>query len=130
MARHRENGGHQGVTRTRLCALEEISEPGSRGFRIGSGDDTFAFFIVRHGGRVVAYENVCPHVGSPLDFMPDRFLDIDKKLILCATHGALFRIADGHCVGGPCAGQALTPVPIQIEAGAIYLAGDGPTAAD
>jgi len=118
------------VTRTRLCALEEISEPGSRGFRIGSGGDAFAFFIVRHGGRVVAYENVCPHVGSPLDFMPDRFLDIEKRLILCATHGALFRIADGHCVGGPCAGQALTPVPIQIESGAIYLAGDAPTAAD
>ena len=105
----------------RLCRLDEIAEPGSRGFRFGSGTETRAFFVVRHNGRVVAYENVCPHVGSPLDWVPDRFLDIEQRFILCATHGALFRIEDGHCVEGPCAGKALAPVRIRVDEGEIYL---------
>jgi len=105
----------------RLCRLEEIPEPGSRGFRLGTGGEARALFIVRHQGRVVAYENVCPHVGSPLDWVPDRFLDFERRYILCATHGALFRIEDGHCIEGPCAGKALTPVRIRLAAGEVYL---------
>jgi len=105
----------------RLCRLDEIEEPGSRGFRLGSGSETRALFVVRHGGRVVAYENVCPHVGSPLDWAPDRFLDIERRFILCATHGALFRIEDGYCVEGPCSGEALKPLRIRVEGGEIYL---------
>ena len=104
-----------------LCRLDEIAKPGARGFRIGTGSETRAIFVVRAGGRVVAYENSCPHLGSPLDWVPDRFLDLDKRFILCATHGALFRIEDGHCVAGPCADKNLKPVPIRIDAGSIYL---------
>jgi nitrite reductase/ring-hydroxylating ferredoxin subunit len=125
MAGDHENGRHQGVSPgarlRRLCGLDEIAEPGSRGFRLDDDADPRPFLVVRAGGRVAAYENVCPHAGSPLDWLPDRFLDVDRRRILCATHGALFRIADGHCIGGPCAGKALTPVPIQIADGAIYL---------
>ena len=107
-----------------LCRLDEIAKPGARGFRIGTGSETRAIFVVRHEGRVVAYENSCPHLGSPLDWVPDRFLEIEKRFILCATHGALFRNADGFCVGGPCAGKSLKPVPIRIEANSIYLGDD------
>lgn len=109
---------------TPLCRLDEIAEPGSRGFRIGAGGEARAIFVVRQGGRVVGYENSCPHLGSPLDWVPDRFLDLEKRFILCATHGALFQIADGLCVGGPCAGKSLKPVAIRLEAGGIYLGGE------
>ena len=37
---------------------------------------------------------------------------------------ALFRIADGYCLAGPCAGKRLKPVPITVSAGSIYLSGD------
>ena len=104
--------------------MDEIAEPGSRGFRIGAGGEARAIFVVRHGGRVVGYENSCPHLGSPLDWVPDRFLDLEKRFILCATHGALFQIADGLCIAGPCAGKSLKRVPIRIEAGGIYLGGE------
>jgi nitrite reductase/ring-hydroxylating ferredoxin subunit len=129
MAGDRQNGRHQGVSAgarlRRLCALDEIAEPGSRSFRLDDDADHRPFFVVREGGRVVAYENVCPHAGSPLDWLPDRFLDVDRRRILCATHGALFRIADGHCIGGPGAGKSLTPVLIRIADGAIYLVEEG-----
>lgn len=70
---------------------------------------------IRQGDQVYAYVNSCPHVGTPLDMWPGRFLTRDGEYILCATHGALFRIEDGHCVAGPCAGRGLTPLETRIE---------------
>ena len=107
-----------------LCRLDDIPEPGSRGFRIGNGSETRALFVVRQGGRVFAYENSCPHTGSPLDWVPDRFLDLEKRHILCATHGALFRVDDGFCLAGPCAGKSLKPAAIRIAGDDIVLGDD------
>ena len=117
------------MTSSPLCRLDEIPEPGSRGFRFGSGAGMRALFIVRHGGRVVAYENSCPHTGSPLDWRPDQFLDLERRHILCATHGALFRIEDGYCLAGPCAGKGLKPVAVTIESGCICLSPAGEASA-
>ena len=49
------------------------------------------------------------------------FLSFERKHILCATHGALFRIDDGHCFQGPCVGKSLIPVAIKIEGENIVL---------
>jgi nitrite reductase/ring-hydroxylating ferredoxin subunit len=81
-------------------------------------------FVVRKHGIFHAYINSCPHIGTPLDFLPNRFFDRDGQYLLCATHGALFRIEDGFCVSGPCAGKNLQPVPIRIENDEIVLADD------
>jgi nitrite reductase/ring-hydroxylating ferredoxin subunit len=55
--------------------------------------------------------NRCPHVGTPLDWAENEFLDREGRHIVCATHGALFRIDDGRCVAGPCQGDRLEPFP-------------------
>jgi nitrite reductase/ring-hydroxylating ferredoxin subunit len=52
---------------------------------------------------------------------PDAFLTPDGSLILCSSHGALFEIATGLCVGGPCLGRSLRRVPVRIEAGLVML---------
>ena len=59
---------------------------------------------------------------SPLAPVPDRYLTRENDLILCGSHGALFRIGNGLCVAGPCAGKHLRPVPLQVESGFIMLA--------
>lgn len=125
-----QDGGRPGVKVRHaglmpLCRVDELAEPGSRGFRFGSGADRRAIFVVRQGGRIFGYKNSCPHTGSPLDWVPDRFLDRERRLILCATHGARFRIEDGYCLEGPCAGARLAPVALRVEAGAIYLVEEG-----
>ena len=66
--------------------------------------------------------NSCPHTGGPLDWVEDQFLDLDRRHILCATHGALFRIEDGHCLAGPCKGKGLTAVAIVVAEGEVRLA--------
>lgn len=99
----------------RLCRLDEIAEPGARGFIFHVGEALFAGFVVRQEGEVRGWIDRCPHAGMPLALMPGRYLTREGDLVLCASHGALFRPLDGVCVGGPCAGRALTPWPVRIE---------------
>ena len=105
-----------------LCRLAEIPDPGSRGFEIDDFPGGRAIFLVRKGGLVAAYVNSCPHTGGPLDWVEHQFFDLDRQYILCATHGALFRLADGHCLAGPCKGKSLTPIAITVTAGEVRLA--------
>jgi nitrite reductase/ring-hydroxylating ferredoxin subunit len=121
MAVHLQDGGREAVMQRRLCRLEEIPEGGGRGFRFGSGPDLAAFFVVKRAGALYACVNSCPHLGTPLDFLPDRFFDRDGRHLLCGTHGARFRVEDGYCIEGPCAGKRLRPAPIRVHAGEILL---------
>jgi nitrite reductase/ring-hydroxylating ferredoxin subunit len=104
-----------------LCRLAELPESGGKGFWFGDALQRTGIFLLRQGSAVVAYRNSCPHRGTPLDWRPDRFLDPGGRLIQCSTHGALFRIADGFCVSGPCAGASLASVGIELRGDAIYL---------
>ncbi|HHJ16307.1 MAG TPA: Rieske (2Fe-2S) protein [Gammaproteobacteria bacterium] len=104
-----------------ICALADIPEGDSRGFSVQTPSGYQDIFLVRKQGRVFAYMNSCPHTGGPLDWVPDRFLNLDGELIQCATHAALFRIENGDCVAGPCAGQALTAVRVEVRNEEVFL---------
>lgn len=105
-----------------LCRLEEIADPGAKGFRFREGDRLFAGFVVRRGGDVAGFIDNCPHAGGPLALMGDRYLTREKDLILCSTHGALFRPDDGVCVAGPCAGDRLQPWPVALAGDEVVTA--------
>jgi naringenin degradation protein FdeD len=106
-----------------LCRLDELADGASKGFPAPAGGFT-GLFAVRQGDAVFVYVNSCPHIGTPLDWMPDRFLSADGRRIVCATHGADFRIEDGECLRGPCFGERLEAVMIQIKDGIIYVPED------
>jgi nitrite reductase/ring-hydroxylating ferredoxin subunit len=109
------------MSRVRLCALTEIPEGDSTGFLIAEGGIRHDLIAVRQDRQVFIYRNSCPHIGAPLDFAPGRFLNPDKTHILCSTHGALFRIADGFCVTGPCLGDSLEAVMASVEDDAVFV---------
>ena len=106
-----------------LCRLEDIPEGGAKGFPAAPGGFT-GLFAIRRGTTVHVYVNACPHVGLPLEPLPDRFLDGKKSVILCSAHGARFRIEDGVCITGPCIGEALETVPHELIEGRIVVAAD------
>ncbi len=106
-----------------LCHVDEIPDGTSKGFPPPPGGFT-GLFAVRQGDAVFVYVNACPHLGVSLDWTPDRFLSADGRLIVCATHGAEFRIADGECLRGPCFGERLEPVMMQIKDGVILVPED------
>lgn len=102
--------------------MTELADHGAKGFTVMFDGRETAVFLVRAGDDVYGYINSCPHTGVNLDWMPDEFMDITGQLIQCSTHGALFNIRDGFCCYGPCAGDSLQPVRLDIEDGVIYLA--------
>lgn len=80
--------------------------------------------IVHRAGDVGAraWLNVCPHAGRRLDWAPGQFLRSRDGLLVCAAHGASFDLRDGTCVAGPCRGQRLREVPVEVRDGAVFLA--------
>ena len=99
-----------------LCRLDDIEDGEGKGFTLGEGTARREIFVVREGDRLFGYENACPHLGTPLDWQPDRFMDAEGSHIMCHTHGALFRLEDGFCFSGPCAGDSLTAVAVALDA--------------
>lgn len=101
----------------------ELPEEGlCRGFTLPiEGAEPLEGFVVNLRGSYLAYRNHCPHVGAPLDWMPDQFLDPAGRFIQCSMHGALFDIGSGACVAGPCAGQGLTPLALELRQGKAFL---------
>lgn len=100
-----------------LCHRDDIAENSSKGYE---ADGRF-LFVVKKRGSLFIYQNRCPHVGLPLNWMPDQFLDVDRELIQCSSHGALFRIDNGQCVSGPCPGQRLRAIEFVEVEGKIYI---------
>ena len=101
--------------------LRDLPDPGTREFDIGAGEWPVPGFLVRRDGRVHAYLNRCPHAGHLLNWRSEDFFAPDGALLLCNAHGALFEADTGVCVFGPCVGQRLQPVAIEIVAGRILL---------
>jgi len=105
-----------------LCHIDDLADPGAKGFTLKQGRKERLLFLVKKDGQVYAYENQCPHAGINLEWQEDDFLDMEKNFIQCTVHGALFTIENGACAGGPCNGEGLTPVNIeQDDLGNILL---------
>ncbi len=105
-----------------LVELSEIAEPGAKGFEVElATGDQYALFVVRKDGGVHAYRNRCPHTGAPLEWTPDQFLDLDNSFVQCAMHGALFRVSDGYCLRGPCAGDSLMALPLKRDGDRVII---------
>ena len=106
----------------RLCALAELPDPGSKGFRFRHDRYMFAGFVVRQGHEVKGWVDSCPHNGWPLSALDDRYLTREGDRIICAAHGAMFRPADGLCVAGPCADDRLSPWAVAVVGGEVVTA--------
>ena len=107
-----------------LCMLAEIPDKGAKEVVFGEGYDSFRVLLLRSGEGVRAYRNRCAHAHIPLNYEPDIFHVLDGDVLMCAHHGAMYRIADGFCFDGPCEGARLMPIPVTVEAGEVVMGGD------
>ena len=48
-------------------------------------------------------------------------LDGDAESLVCAAHGASFELQGGECLAGPCRGESLRAVAVEIRDGAVWL---------
>ena len=110
------------TSKTALCAVEDIEDGQARGFEVKDIEGGPLILVARQGDKLFGYINSCPHLGAPIDWAPDKFMDQTGKYLRCATHGALFVVDTGQCVWGPCEGDALRPVAVELRDGQVYLA--------
>ncbi len=111
------------MTERLLCRLDEIEDGEAKGFPAPPGA-FIGLLAVRQGETVRVYLNSCPHIGVPLDWNPHRFLTRNGQKIICAVHGAEFRIETGECTTGPCLGDFLEAVMIEIKDGVVLVPAD------
>jgi nitrite reductase/ring-hydroxylating ferredoxin subunit len=106
-----------------LCRVEEIPDGTAKGFPAAPGGFS-GLVAYRKGDAIHVYVNACPHIGTPLDWTPDRFMTKDGKYLICATHGAAFAPLTGECLLGPCKGDYLDVVKSEIRDGVIFVPAD------
>ncbi len=106
----------------RLGPLAMIEPGKARNIVVQMRAGRFHGFVVRRGDEVFGYVDRCPHAGVPLAQVLDDYLTPGGEHIACSWHGALFRVDDGMCVGGPCLGQRLAAWPVTVIDGEIVTA--------
>jgi Rieske Fe-S protein len=73
--------------------------------------------LVRDGDQVHGLSATCTHQGCTVS-------EVAGGRITCPCHGSVFDAATGDVVTGP-ARTPLPAVPVEVRAGAVYLAGGG-----
>lgn len=100
-----------------LCTVTDLPEEGARGFQLPQA----SLLVVSTRAGIRVFLNRCPHLGVPLQWQRDHFLDEEGMFIRCATHGALFEKDSGLCILGPCRGDSLWRIECTVEGGRILV---------
>jgi nitrite reductase/ring-hydroxylating ferredoxin subunit len=98
-----------------VAKASQLGELQTAKFRFRENGDDKEGFVIRAGGKVLAYRNECRHIPMTMDWVENRFLSRDRCYIQCATHGALYEIDSGLCVEGPPAGERLRRLAAEIR---------------
>lgn len=106
-----------------MCRLADLVATGAKGTNVMVAGQRREVVVVQVDADAIrAYVNRCPHRFLPLETQPDRFLDAERRHLVCTMHGARFRGEDGVCVWGPCRGARLEPMVVRIEGDLVCLA--------
>jgi nitrite reductase/ring-hydroxylating ferredoxin subunit len=108
-----------------LIALDAIPDGGFAEVEARVDEDVESVILHRDGDRVRAWFNVCPHAGRRLDWAPGQFLKSKEGLLVCAVHGASFELRGGECVAGPCRGESLRAVAVEVRDGDVVVSPAG-----
>lgn len=115
------DAGHGGAVGP-LLRLDRLADGGFAGVEAVVDGEAESLVLHRNGDEVRAWLNICPHAGRRLDWAPGQFLRSKDGLLVCAAHGAGFELERGECVSGPCRGQSLRAVGVEVRDGAVWLA--------
>ncbi len=107
-----------------LIAFDAIPDGGFAEVEAVVDGEAESLILHRDGDAVRAWLNVCPHAGRRLDWSPGQFLKSKDGLLVCAVHGASFELVDGGCVAGPCRGEALRVVDVDVHEAMVVLRRD------
>ncbi len=115
---------------TRLAAVEDVPEGGSKLFTVREADGSEEEVVLVRppgdaagdcvGGSVAAWRNFCQH---ETDQRLDRGFGVAMRggEVVCPKHGSMFDACSGYCDNGKAAGSTLVAVEVALEDGDVYL---------
>ena len=106
-----------------MIAFDSMEDGGFVEVEAVLNGDAESLVLYRDGQRVRAWLNVCPHAGRRLDWAPGKFLKSKEGHLVCAAHGASFELVNGDCIAGPCRGDSLRSVAVEVRDGQVLLVG-------
>ncbi|HZV35701.1 MAG TPA: Rieske 2Fe-2S domain-containing protein [Verrucomicrobiae bacterium] len=109
------------MTRLKVARADDVPEGGTLKFAFTQNGKPAEGFLARYKGRLVAYENRCRHLPLRLDFPDASLFDRDGAHFICQNHNAIYEPLTGLCVRGPCEGQSLRALPVEIVDGDIWV---------
>ncbi len=98
----------------------ELAPGTSKKFMLRCDDEEVEAMLLNFEGKLYAYFNRCRHIGIALDWLDNQFFSRDKRYLICANHGAIYEPRTGECVWGPCAGESLYRVQLEIEGEEVF----------
>ena len=104
-----------------LAHIDTLADPCAIVVDIADNGQHHSLILTRNGDRIAAFRNTCPHAGYPLQRADGSILIQENRYLVCAAHGASFTL-DGACAGGPCNGEGLDRVPVDVNGGAVIVA--------
>lgn len=84
-------------------------------FSLRCRGSTVEGLLVNYEGKFFAYVNRCRHIAISMDWVDNQFFTEDQRYLICANHGATYEPTTGACVWGPCLGEMLETVPLEIQ---------------
>jgi nitrite reductase/ring-hydroxylating ferredoxin subunit len=109
------------VAKTKIAREDELREGQTLKFPFTRAGKPSEGFLARFHGKLVAYENQCRHLPLRLDFDTGKFFTGEGEHFICQTHNAIYDPLTGLCVRGPCEGQSLKPLKIEVTNGDVWL---------
>ena len=107
-----------------ICASDALLNSGKAvRFEVEYFGERAPAFVLRFEGRVYGYLNRCGHMPMELDWREGEFFDLNRRDLICSTHGASYAAASGKCLGGPCGGTPLVPLRVEERDGRVYFKG-------
>jgi|SaaInl5LU_22_DNA_1037371.scaffolds.fasta_scaffold03254_6 nitrite reductase/ring-hydroxylating ferredoxin subunit len=100
-----------------LCTTSDFQDSQAREFELNGQ----SIILISWYGAWYAYINNCPHANWPLNLDPDVFFDSDRQFLQCSNHMALFEVKSGICQAGPCVGDRLVALPVEIRGDKVYV---------
>lgn len=104
-----------------LCERNTLRRDAARGIEISLASRRLSLLLLDTPQGPRGYLNSCPHVGVRLDWRPDDFFASDSTALQCSTHGALFEPTSGRCFAGPCRGETLVPLELELREDQVFL---------
>ena len=102
-----------------LARLEDVPEAGAIVVYAGEGDARVSLVLTRRGETLACFRNRCAHANYPLQRADGRIVVQEGRYLVCAAHGASYTLDDGACAGGPCNGDPLERIDVEIREGMV-----------